>query len=68
MEEKLIAAAVERALNPPAPPASSGPSIGAEIERALPSLAQCVTGIMENWGRIAAAKRDIASLRVAQPG
>lgn len=66
--DKVIAAVVERGLNPPA--SSSGPavSMGAELVRILPNVAQYVTEGMGNYARIVEAQRDaIAMQRGAAP-
>lgn len=67
--DKVIAAVVDRGLNPPA--SSSGPavSMGAELVRILPNLAQYVTEGMGNYARIMEAQRDaLAIQRGGQPG
>lgn len=66
--DKVIAAVVERGLNPPA--TSSGPavSMGAELVRILPNVAQYATEGMGNYARIMEAQRDaIAIQRGAAP-
>jgi hypothetical protein len=66
--DKLIGAAVDRLLNPPAP-AASGPAgdIGSELVRILPSVAGYITQGMAEYARIMEAQQNIIALQ-KQPG
>jgi len=66
--QKFLDVAADRVFNPPTP---SGPavSMGAELVRTLPSIAQYITQGMADYARIMEAQRDtIAMQRGAIPG
>ena len=59
--DKLIAAAVDRVLNPPRPARWAG--MAAELERTLPLLTPFITEVIDSWGRISEARRAIRHAR-----
>jgi hypothetical protein len=61
--DKVLTMIVDRGLNPP--PSASGPavSMGAELVRILPSVAQYITEGMQNYARIMEAQRDAIAIQ-----
>jgi hypothetical protein len=64
--DKVIGQIVDRGLNPPI--TGSGPvSMGAELVRILPNVAQYVCEGMQNYARIIEAQRDAMAMQTARP-